>query len=334
MHPQFVIAGQLRREYLLPPEGRPVIDAPGGNLLYAASGAGVWEKELGLVSRVGEDYPHEWLRQFAGRGLITEGIRVVPESLELRSFRAYTDPISSQTANPVSHFVRLGLPFPKSLLGYQPPAGGTDSRTHPAPDSPRITDVPRTYLEAKGVHLCPTDYVSHSQLFPLFRSAGALTITLDPSPSYMLPALLTALKSLLRGLTAFVPSEDEMRALFWGRTDDLWAMIEEVASWGVEMVIVKRGGLGQWLYDSSSSRRYEIPAYPVRTVDPTGAGDAFCGGFLIGYSQSFDAVQGAMYGNISASLAVEGSGAFFALEALPGLAKARLDSLSELIREA
>ena len=150
----------------------------------------------------------------------------------------------------------------------------------------------------------------------------------------MLPALLMQLKSLLRGLTAFIPSEEEMRALFWGRTDDLWAMIEEVGSWGVELVIVKRGGLGQWLYDSSRRRRFEIPAYPVRTVDPTGAGDAFCGGFLVGYAESFDAVRGAMYGNVSASLAVEGSGAFFALDALPGLARARLDSLTELIREA
>jgi sugar/nucleoside kinase (ribokinase family) len=334
MHPQYVIAGQLRREYLLPPEGRPVIDAPGGNLLYAASGAGVWEQGVGLVSRVGEDYPHEWLRQFAGRGFSSEGIRMIPEALELRSFRAYTDPLTSQTANPVSHFVRLGLPFPKSLLGYQPPASGADSRTHPAPDSPRITDVPQAYLEAKAVHLCPTDYVSHTQLFPLFRSAGAITITLDPSPGYMLPALLMQLKSLLRGLTAFIPSEEEMRALFWGRTDDLWAMIEEVGSWGVELVIVKRGGLGQWLYDSSRKRRFEIPAYPVRTVDPTGAGDAFCGGFLIGYAESFEALRGAMFGNVSASLAVEGSGAFFALDALPGLARARLDSLTELIREA
>jgi len=336
MHPQFVIAGQLRREYLLPPEGRAIIDAPGGNLLYAASGAGVWEKGVGLVSRVGEDYPHDWLRQFALREFDTEGIRVIPTSLDLRSFRAYTDPVTSQINNPVSHFVRLGLPFPKSLLGYQAPGGGADSLRHPAPDSPRITDVPETYLDAKAVHLCPTEYVSHTQLLPLFRNRGALTVTLDPSPGYMLPALAVEVKSLLRGLTAFIPSEEELRALFWGRTDDLWGMIEEVASWGVELVIVKRGGLGQMLYDSSRSRRYEIPAYPVRVVDPTGAGDAFCGGFLVGYAQGFDfdPLRGAMFGNVSASLAVEGSGAFFALDALPGLARARLDTLAELVREA
>jgi cytidine kinase len=334
MHPSYVLAGQLRREFLLPPEGRPIIDAPGGNLLYAAAGAGIWESSVGLVSRVGEDYPHAWLRDIAHRGFNTDGIKVLPEALELRSFRAYTDSVSSQTSNPVSHFVRLGLPFPRTLLGYQARTTGADSLRHPAADSPRITDVPHSYFDAKAVHLCPSDYVSHTQLFPLFRNSGTQTITLDPSPGYMLPALVQEVKSLLRGLTAFIPAEEELRALFWGRTEDLWAMLEEVASWGVELVIAKRGGLGQMMYDSTRSRRYELPAYPVHISDPTGAGDAFCGGFLVGYSKNFEPLRGAMYGNVAASLAVEGSGAFFALDALPGLAKARLDSLAEMVREA
>jgi len=333
-HPPFIIAGQLRREYLLPPEGRPIIDAPGGNLLYAAAGAAIWGQSVGMVSRVGEDYPRDWLRTFEVRGFNTEGIHVMPEALELRTFRAYTDPLTAQTANPVSHFVRLGLSFPKSLLGYQPPVQKADSRREPAPDSPRITDIPPSYHEAKAVHLCSTDYVSHTQLYPFFHNAGAQTITLDPSPGYMLPAMLQDVKSLLHGLSAFMPSESELRSLFWGRTDDLWGMIEDVANWGVELVIVKRGAQGQLLYDSSKRRRYEIPAYPVRMIDPTGAGDAFCGGFLVGYTQTFDPIRGAMFGNVSASLAVEGSGAFFAMDALPGLAKARLETLAELVREA
>src|SRR5512135_2634443 len=100
-HPSIVFAGQLRREFLLPPEGRPIIDAPGGNLLYAAAGAAVWESRIGLVSRVGEDYPQDWLDGLERRGFDTEGIRILPASLELRSFRAYTDPVTWQISNPV-----------------------------------------------------------------------------------------------------------------------------------------------------------------------------------------------------------------------------------------
>ena len=50
--------------YLLPPGGRPVIDQPGGNLIYTAAGMALWEDSIGLVSRVGEDYPRAWIRQF------------------------------------------------------------------------------------------------------------------------------------------------------------------------------------------------------------------------------------------------------------------------------
>jgi sugar/nucleoside kinase (ribokinase family) len=332
--PAHVIAGQLRREYLLPPEGRPLLDVPGGNLLYAAAGARLWSDKIGLLSRVGEDYPQEWLKRYAKLGFDTKGIRILTGGLDLRSFRAYMDAATPQTSNPVAHFARLGMPFPKSLLGFQPRSEGKDSRTQTAPDSPRLTDIPKIYLDAKAVHICPTDYVSHTQLLPAFRQAGVLTTSLDPSPGYMQPSFMEDVRSLVQGLTAFMPSEEEIRSLFWGKTNDLWAMIEAIGAWGVEFVIVKRGGLGQMIYDSSSRRRFEVPAYPGRVVDPTGGGDAFCGGFLVGYAESYDPVRAALHGNVSASITLEGSGAFFSLDALPGLAQARLETLKEIVREA
>jgi sugar/nucleoside kinase (ribokinase family) len=87
------------------------------------------------------------------------------------------------------------------------------------------------------------------------------------------------------------------------------------------------------LYDSASRKRWEAPAYPARLADLTGAGDAFCGGFLAGYTETFDPLRAVLYGNVSASLAVEGYGALYALDTLPGLAQARLESLSALVRQ-
>jgi len=68
-------------------------------------------------------------------------------------------------------------------------------------------------------------------------------------------------------------------------------------------------------------------------VNPTGVGDAFCGGFLAGYRQSLDPLEAVLYGGVSASLALEGHGAFFGLGALPGLAEARLEVLRNEARE-
>lgn len=332
MEPTYVIAGRLRRDYLLPAGGRPLLDVPGGSLLYAAAGLAVWDDALGLLARAGEDYPAKWLQGFEKRGWDTRGIRVLTEPLDLRYFQVSLDLQTVQQTNPVAHFARLGLTFPKALLGYQPPSDATDDRKTAAPTSPRPADLPADYLHARAVHLCPMDYMTHSRLLSAFRQASVTCLTLDPAAAYMMPAALEDVRSLLQGVTAFLPSEEELRSLFWGRTDDLWQMAEEVASWGCEFVVVKRGGRGQLLVNAAG-KRWEIPAYPARLLDLTGAGDSFSGGFLAGYHKSYDALQAVLMGSVSASLSVEGSGAFHAMEVLPGLAQARVESLAGIVRE-
>jgi hypothetical protein len=139
-----------------------------------------------LLARAGEDYPHDWLRSFEKRGWDTRGIHILAEALDRRYFQATlpragtgttTESQMVQRSNPVVHFARLGLPFPKSLLSYQPPApvprpgtGTTplepgltrpddDHKTsHPA--SPRPNDIPPDYLNARTVHICPLDYAT------------------------------------------------------------------------------------------------------------------------------------------------------------------------------
>jgi ribokinase len=110
-------------------------------------------------------------------------------------------------------------------------------------------------------------------------------------------------------------------------------MMEAIADYGCEIVVVKRGEQGQYLYNRATRTHWEISAYPARVSDPTGAGDSFCGGFLAGYRQTYDPLQAVLYGSISASLTIEGSGAFYPLDALPGLAQARLDALKEGVRK-
>ena len=322
----------MRRDTILPFNGHPLIDVPGGGLAYAAAGLAVWHRDIGLVGRVGEDYPHEWLLSFTRHGMDIRGLQVVPQALDLCFFVAYPEPGKPQYTNPIAHFARLGLTFPKSLLGYQPAERRQDSRFESLPASPRPADIPSAYLQAQAVHLCPMDFVAHRRLALAFQQAKVKIQSIDPGAGYMNTAFWDDMRDLLRGVTAFIPCEQELRDLFWGRTDDPWQMAEALCGDGCEMVVIKCGARGQLLYEGASHKRWEIPAYPARLVDPIGAGDAFCGGFLAGYQLTSDPLQAVLHGNISASLAIEGSGVFQVLETLPGLAQARLDSLSGLVR--
>jgi sugar/nucleoside kinase (ribokinase family) len=333
--PQYLIAGQLKRETILTPSGKAWIDIPGGNMLYAAAGFGVWESDLGLIGRVGEDYPYEWLDRFEKAGYSTRGIVILPQAVDLRSFIAFTDPQTFFSDNPVSHFARAGQPFPRELLGYTNSAPLIDSRYQPSTLTLRVGDLPEEYLDATAAHLCPMDYLSHVMYPPALRRGSISTITIDPSPGYMNSTYWDEIPRIVGGITAFITSEEKIRNLFVGRSNDLWEMTETLATYGCEVVIIDRGaGSGYLLYDNSNHTRWEVPAYPVDLVDPTGGSDAFCGGFLAGFRQTYLPLKAALWGSVSASLAVQGTGAFYPLDAMPGLAQARLEVLQDKIVKA
>lgn len=327
MAPSFVIAGSLKREFILPVKGLPALDRPGGSALYAAGGLMVWDQGIGLLARIGEDYPRSWLREWQARGIDTEGITILPKPIDTRLFLAYNERLEVACVNPVSHFAQRGLPFPKALLGYQNP-----SEVQKEAQALSAAEIPAAYREARAVHFCPLDFTSHHQLLTAFKGGLAGTLTLDPAPEYMSPSFRKNLRVLLAELTAFLPSEDELQRLFWGETRDVWEMAEAVSEYGCEVIVVKCGARGQRVYDAAGKRKWEVQAYPVQIADPTGAGDAFCGGFLAGYQKTYDPLQATLYGNVSASLKIEGCGAFYPLDVLPGLAEARLEAVKDFVR--
>ena len=333
MEPTYILAGKLQRNILLPTFDKPLIDVPGGDLLYAAGGLLIWDKNAGLLARAGEDYPHEWLNNFEHYGLDTQGIHILPEQMDLRNFISYNDQNEIQQNNPVAQFARLGLPFPKILLGYQPTVETGKGFAKVAESSPRPSEIPKDYLFSHQVHLCELDYATITRLISTFRENQVTTLTVDPHARWMQPTNWSEVSLILNGLTAFLPSEQELRTLFWGKTTDLVEMAQAIAAQNCELVVIKCGSQGQLLYDGSSHKCWQIPAYPVRVMDPTGAGASFCGGFLAGLHLTNDPLKAALHGNISASLTIEGSGAFQILESHIGLAQARMNSLQENIRE-
>lgn len=307
---------------------------PGGGLFYAATGLSIWDNGLGLIGRIGEDYPQDWLEMLSERGIDIRGIHILPESIDLRHFSAYPDADTRITDNPVSHFARQGLEFPKSLLGYTPPSPEIDSRTQLKPLTIRQSDIPGDYLDATAAHICPLDFLSQTLLPAVLRRGNVHTLTLDPGANFMNPTFWDDIPVLLNGLSAFLVSEEKLHNLFQGRSTDLWEMAEQLSSYGCETIVIKRGSRGQYLYNSHNRTRWIIPAYPVQIVDPSGAGDAFCGGFLAGYRETYDPLYATLTGNISAGMVIEGTNPLYALDALPGLAKARLEALRDMVRKA
>jgi len=76
-----------------------------------------------------------------------------------------------------------------------------------------------------------------------------------------------------------------------------------------------------------------VPAAFANVVDVTGAGDAFCGGFLAGFLATDDPVAAAAHGVVSASFVVETRGAVAALASLDiDQGNSRLQAVMKSIR--
>jgi len=330
---RYVIAGTLKQETLLPFSRPPVLNQPGGSAMYASAGVSIWDHGIGLVAQVGKNYPVEWLDKIWGWGWDVSGVRTLSEERDHRSFFAYQDSDTICTGSPIDLFSSANLPFPKELIGYTNPAEALDSRTTPSSATLKASDIPGDYLEASAAHLCPLDYHSHVLIPPIFRQGHITTITLEPASSYMNPAFLDLFPSLLGGITAFLPTEQNALNLFRNRTTDLQEIVRNLSSFGCDIVVIQRGNKGCLVYDRSSNSSWLIPTYPSQTVDPTGATDAFCGGFLAGYRLTYDPLQAALHASIARSFCVESSGPRYLLDIMPGLAQARLESLRGLVRK-
>jgi sugar/nucleoside kinase (ribokinase family) len=325
--PQYFTAGGLRVDYLITPHQQVHLRQIGGNAVYSAVGARIWADQVGILSRVGDNYPREWLNRLERAGIGTQGVRRVAGRHDMRTFYAYLDLETRVDSDPARHFAALGKSLPADLLGYVDSTPGQDVQ-HFTPLAVRPSDLPTSYLGARAAHLCPQGWVSHRTLARACAQLG-MWVSLDPGERYVRTELADQVVSLLRWVDAFLPSEREVELLM-GQGDH-WKAACRFAEAGPSVVVIKAGSKGSLVYDHRARKCWMAPAYPTDVVDVTGAGDAYCGGFMVGYAETQDAMVAGCYGAVSASFVLEGHGALHALRHSRADAEERLAALKEMV---
>ena len=141
-------------------------------------------------------------------------------------------------------------------------------------------------------------------LHEMTREKG-IPLILDAGPAMSLPL------HRLRGVEVISPNETETRAITGiPITDDASALeaarrIKEEAQ--ARFVVLKLGGRGALLYGERTERFY--PAYPVRAVDTTAAGDAFTAALTLRYLETGDMQAAMEWAGIAGALTVTKAGA-------------------------
>ncbi len=140
----------------------------------------------------------------------------------------------------------------------------------------------------------------------IVKSAGG-KISFDPN---LRPELLSVEKirqicqPVLSSCELILPSEDEAKMLT-GTKDTLTAC-KELLRCGPEIVILKRGTRGSVVVTPEG--KIEIPSFKVKEVDPTGAGDCFDAGILVGMLRGWSLKRTAKFANAVGALTVTKKG--------------------------
>ncbi|MFN2188705.1 MAG: carbohydrate kinase family protein [Candidatus Promineifilaceae bacterium] len=336
--PEIVTGGGIRVDYLITREGVAHNRLIGGNAIYSAVGAAIWSKSVAVLSRVGDNYPVEWLDSLVRSGIDISAVRRVPGTFDHRTFFAYRPDGVRDDTNPAKHYGRIGAALPRELEDYMHSTPLQADLDKLEPLAIRAEDCPSTISGVSAVHLAPLPIRSHLELAPFLRERGVRFITIDPGERYMKPDLQQQIKKFLPYLDVFLPSEQEIQTLF-GQNASTAQAARTLIQWGCKSVVIKRGKHGAAVLhqDWNELRNYRAfhQASDPTVVDVTGAGDSFCGGFAIGLAagagQSLaDRLdRAARMGLVSSSYTIEGYGALYPLIHGVDDRQSRLDKLGD-----
>ena len=136
-----------------------------------------------------------------------------------------------------------------------------------------------------------------------FARKHGIRCILNPAPGQ--PVEMGALAEL----DYFVPNESEAESITGMRVrnvDDAQRCAEKLLAGGIRRVIITLGANGSLL--AGRDLKEHLPAFPVKAVDSTGAGDAFIGSFAVFLAEGLPEREAVRRANLYAGLSTTGVG--------------------------
>jgi sugar/nucleoside kinase (ribokinase family) len=246
-----LVVGSVALDSVQTPFGSTA-DALGGSAVFFAA-AGCLLHPVQMVGVVGDDYPLDRLERLARRGIDLAGVeRAVGESFRWKGRYSY-DLQNRETLE-----TRLGV-----FAEFKP-------------------RIPAGFCDAQYVFLGNID--PELQLGVLEQVRKPALVACD-TMNYWIQGKRDVLLELLRRVDVLMVNDAEARQLSgdW----NIYRAARWILQQGPRGVVVKQGEYGAVLVHEPGV--FYVPGYPLENVfDPTGAGDAFAGGFMAHLARTDD----------------------------------------------
>ncbi|HVL47122.1 MAG TPA: PfkB family carbohydrate kinase [Candidatus Thermoplasmatota archaeon] len=271
---QVLIVGSVGIDTIETPFGRAE-NVLGGSLVYAAASASLLAP-VRVVGVAGDDLAPSETEFLAKRGVDLAGLEIVPGGRTFRwSGRYHYDLNSRDTL--ATHLNVLADFDPK---------------------------VPLPFRTTPFVFLANVDPALQASVL---RQVERPRFTVLDTMNFWIEGRRADLERVLTHVDAFIVNDAEARQLT-GQAN-LVKAARAVQKLGPETVVIKKGEHGALLFHRDQV--FSAPAYPLEEVyDPTGAGDAFAGGFIghlarVNRAEPEDLRRAVIVGSALASFAVE-----------------------------
>lgn len=251
-------------------------ESPGGSAANTIVGLARLGLKTGFVGKVANDHEGQLLLDdFRREGVNTDGIMLAKRG----------------NSGTVSAFIDKN--------------GERALYVHPSVnDSLTFEEINLEYVnQTEFLHLTSFDEEPFKAQKHLIDRLVNVKVSLDPGEIYARKGL-ASLRSIVKRCYVVMPSENEVKLL----TGKDWKEgAKQLLNEGAEIVAVKLGQKG--CYVTNGNQDHVIPPYRTSVVDTTGAGDAFCAGFLFGLAKKKDLDECGRLGNLVASKCIAKVGA-------------------------
>ncbi|MBT3448327.1 MAG: sugar kinase [Bacteroidetes Order II. Incertae sedis bacterium] len=219
--------------------------ALGGSAMYITMAARFMCDDVRLVAVVGNDFPPEYREVMASRQINLAGLEVQEDGLTFAWGGRYHYDLNNRD----TVYTDLNV-----LATFDPV-------------------LPAEYRDANVLCLGNLDPgVQDSVLNQVVDPSIVICDTMN----YWIEQTPEKLKHILSRVDCLVVNDSEAREL--SDSSNLVVAAKKIREMGPEIVVIKKGEHGALLFANESV--FMVPAYPLEDIqDPTGAGDAFMGGF-------------------------------------------------------
>jgi len=260
------------------PDGHTAMGVLGGSGPQSAFGMKLWTERVGLVGAIGHDFPADAQAWLAGMGIDCAGVRQLSHYESLRAWQIFEHD------------------------GRRMQVWRTQGQAIPDQLALDFSDLPPGYQTARAFHYGvhpenPNLAVAHT------LRANGVVVGIEPFKHADRPLAEAELRALVSAGQIFSPNLHEAETILgW---DEPTGLIRRMAEAGAEIVALRLGAAGSIVHRADTGETWQIPAFATRVVEPCGAGNAYCGGFIVGWVQTGDLRLAGLYGAVAASFLVE-----------------------------